>query len=138
MKRTVPVFLLLVIFLFGSTSYAGVISGGSAGTEVWVAQTATTDNEWSEPYIWNVTATSPVTVYFTATPTASGAWASWEVENWGLTGPGAPWMGNLLLAPWEDYHTETWTEEVNPGNLSLWGGAGYATLNITVTWGWPE
>jgi hypothetical protein len=137
MKKSIPVFLLLFVSLFASRSYAGVISGGSVGTEVWVEQTETAYN-WSEPYIWNVTATSPVTIYFTATATATGGGCSWEVENWDLTGPGAPWMGNLLLAPEEDYHTETWNEEVSPGKLSLWGVAWDATLKITVTWGWPS
>ncbi|HEX6428318.1 MAG TPA: hypothetical protein VF008_11555 [Niastella sp.] len=137
MKKSIPVFMLFIASLLTSTSYAGVISGGTAGTEVWCEQTATA-YEWSEPYFWNITATSPVTINFTATPTAPDGGCSWELSNFNLTGPGYAWTYNLLLYDWEDYHTETWNEEVNPGTLGMAGGAWDATLNITVTWGWPE
>jgi hypothetical protein len=136
MKKTVPVFLLLVASLLSSTGYAGVISGGTAGTEVWVEQTTTSSQyEWTEYYSWNVTAYSPITVVFTATETATGGSCTWEVDN-----SGSSWgMANFLLYPWDNGHkVETWYTDVVPGSIGVWGGTVDAEVNITITWGWPE
>jgi len=136
MKKLIPVFLLLFISLLGSGSYAGVISGGTVGTEVWVEhQTATSMIEWTEYYTWNVTAYSPITVFYTATETATGSYSSWEVDN-----SGSSWgMANFQLYPWDNgYHTETWYTDVVPGTIGVWGGTANAVVNVTITWGWPE
>jgi hypothetical protein len=136
MKKTVSVFLLLFVLLFGSTSYAGIISGGTVGSEVWVEQTATA-YEWSETYLWTVTESSPITVTCTATETMPGGGCSWEVGT--MTEGSGQWTYNFLLYPWHNgFYTETFQEEVNPGLIGVSGGAWDATVNITITWGWPS
>ncbi|MCS3799556.1 hypothetical protein [Niastella sp. OAS944] len=135
MKKLVPVFLLLL--LSARATYAGVITGGSVGTELWCEQTAT-DDEWIywEETVWNVTASSPITVNWTATQNAPNGWATWEV--WAQPTEGGGFMGNVLLYPWQSYSSDTWNEVVYPGVLGMWGGAGNATVHISITWGWPE
>src|ERR1044072_3686609 len=131
MKKLVPVFLLLLLSVRGS--YAGVITGGSVGTEIWCEHT-TTDDEWiySSELLWNVTASSPVTVTWSATQNAPNGWASWEI--WTSPTEGGGWMGNVLLYPWDTYSTDSWEEVVNPGQIGMWGGSGNATVHMTVTW----
>ena len=137
MKRSGTVFLVLFVLLTGFRSYAGVICGGSAGSELWCEQTATTYEtmNWEE-FIWNVTAYSPVTVSFTAAETAPDGGCSWEV--WADTGGPGGWMGNFILYPGDVYTSYTENNEVYPGTIGMWGIAWDATVNMSITWGWPN